>query len=353
MNRALVDRIVKAVLYEGYLLYPYRLSAVKNRQRWTFGGLYPQAYSQVLSGAEPWSNRTECLVIGGGRTSLQVTVRFLHLLDRIPGELVESIAQAPESELPFRPVPALQVGGRIWQPGQEAVEREIALPDVKLSELVDSSQRLPFGFPADGKLEILRNTEGEAAGVLVRQQQAIEGVVELSAQHLEDGLFGLRVRVENHTPVLEAESREEVLPRALVSTHTILGVREGEFLSLMDPPEQWRGRAAECQNVGTWPVLVGEEGEKDTLLSSPIILYDYPAVAPESPGDLFDATEIDEILTLRILTLTDEEKKEMTATDPRAADLLQRTEALAREQLLKLHGTVRGLQPIQPEKGHE
>ena len=124
------------------------------------------------------------------------------------------------------------------------------------------------------------------------------------------------------------------------------GVERGEFVSLMDPPEQWREAAAACRNVGIWPVLVGEEGQKDTMLSSPIILYDYPQVAPESPGDFFDGTEIDEMLTLRIMTLTDEEKGAMAAVDERAGALLARTEALAREQLLGLHGTVRGLRPL-------
>ena len=93
-------------------------------------------------------------------------------------------------------------------------------------------------------------------------------------------------------------------------------------------------------------MLVGEPGEADTMLSSPIILYDYPEIAPESPGDLFDATEIDEILTLRILTLTDEEKQAVSALDDRGRAMLERTEALAREQLMGLHGTLRGLQPV-------
>ena len=120
----------------------------------------------------------------------------------------------------------------------------------------------------------------------------------------------------------------------------------------MDPPEHWREAAAGCRNVGTWPVLVGEEEQKDTMLSAPIILYDYPRVAPESPGDLFDCTEIDEILTLRILTLTEDEKREMSAVDGRARALLERTEALAREQLLGLHGAVRGLRPLRREGDH-
>ena len=89
-------------------------------------------------------------------------------------------------------------------------------------------------------------------------------------------------------------------------------------------------------------MLVGE-GQRDTLLSSPIILYDYPQIAPESPGDLFDGTEIDEILSLRILTMTDEEKREMRAVDERARRILERTEALPPEHFMKLHGALRGL----------
>ena len=117
----------------------------------------------------------------------------------------------------------------------------------------------------------------------------------------------------------------------------------------MDPPDAWREAAAACRNVGTWPVLVGAEGQADMMLSSPIILYDYPQIAPESPGDFFDGTEIDEMLTLRIMTLTDEEKRAMAAVDERAGDLLARTEAMAREQLMGLHGTVRGLRPCREE----
>jgi hydrogenase maturation protease len=127
----------------------------------------------------------------------------------------------------------------------------------------------------------------------------------------------------------------------LASTHTILGVREGEFVSLLDPPEALRETAASCRNAGTWPVLVGVEGERNMMLSSPIILYDYPQVAPESGGDLFDATEIDEILTLRIMTLTDVEKREMRGADERARQMLERTETLAPEQLMKLHGAIK------------
>src|SRR3954454_17507673 len=143
-------------------------------------------------------------------------------------------------------------------------------------------------------------------------------------------VFAVKPTGGGKTPLAGATSRtrEEALLRSFVSTHTLLGVRGGEFVSLIDPPLPWRDAAAGCRNVGTWPVLVGEEGQKDAMLSSPIILYDYPLVAPESPGDLFDCTEIDEILTLRILTLTEEERREMSAVDGRARALLERTEAL-------------------------
>jgi hydrogenase maturation protease len=124
-------------------------------------------------------------------------------------------------------------------------------------------------------------------------------------------------------------------------------VQDGRFVSLLAPPEQISELAASCKNVGTWPVLVGEEGERDTLLSSPIILYDYPQIAPESAGDLFDGTEIDEILALRIMTLTDDEKREMSQSDERARQMLERTETLPIEQLMKLHGVLRNLRPAE------
>jgi hydrogenase maturation protease len=87
------------------------------------------------------------------------------------------------------------------------------------------------------------------------------------------------------------------------------------------------------------------------MLSSPIILYDYPQIAPESAGDLFDGAEIDEILTLRIMTMTDDEKREMRGVDDHARRILERTEMLPGDHLLKMHGTMRGLAP--PQQSNE
>jgi hydrogenase maturation protease len=149
------------------------------------------------------------------------------------------------------------------------------------------------------------------------------------------------VAIENTTPTACGLGRDKALLRAMVSTHTVLRATEGEFASLTDPPPELARAAAACDNQGTWPVLAGEPGCRDTVLSSPIILEDHPRVAEESPGDLFDATEIDEILTLRILTLTDDEKAELRRTDERARELLERCEALTGDELLRLHGRLR------------
>ena len=92
---------------------------------------------------------------------------------------------------------------------------------------------------------------------------------------------------------------------------------------------------------------VGEADERTAMLCSPILLYDYPQVAPESAGDFFDSTEMDEMLTLRVLTLTDEEKAQLRGGDDRVRQMLERTEATAREQLQRTHGAIRSLRPAE------
>ncbi len=83
MNAALVDGVVRAVLYEGYMLYPYRPSAVKNRQRFNFGVVYPRAYSEAQGGTDAWTMQTECLVLGSANTRCEVCVRFLRMIDAL------------------------------------------------------------------------------------------------------------------------------------------------------------------------------------------------------------------------------------------------------------------------------
>ncbi|MBA2352111.1 MAG: hypothetical protein H0V78_10110 [Burkholderiales bacterium] len=333
------------------MLYPYRPSSVKNRQRWTFGGVYPQAYSVAQNGADPWIMQTQCLVQGDGRTGLGVEIGFLHLVERQVGALEQPLREWPElDEPPYRKVEMLEVGERRYYTWQEATAQKVHVGELSIEALAASAREVPFAFAGRRHLEPLSAADGEVVGVLVRTQQPIEGKIELCAEFVAEAAFRLTARIINSTTLemTEGMNRDAASLHALVSCHTILNVRAGGFVSMMDPPQPLAAAAAECKNIGTWPVLVGEEGARDTLLSSPIILYDYPQIAPESPGDLFDATEIDEILTLRILAMTDDEKREMAAVDERSRALLERTERLAPEQLQKLHGAMRHLRPVEP-----
>jgi len=352
MNLAVVDKIAKAVLYEGYMLYPYRPSSVKNQQRWNFGVLCPQSYSDAQDGSEAWLMRTECLVEGSSLSSLEVRVRFLQLVARSVGELkMPSTELVPDAIPEFRPVEKLEVNDRVYQAWQEAVEREVVVPVCNVEALVSTPKVHAFTFPAQKQFEPLIDSRGQMVGILEREGNAIAGEVEVSAAQHDHGSFTVSVQVRNNTPFIVATkaSREEALLSSLVSTHTVLGVYDGTFVSLLAPPENLSELAATCKNVGTWPVLVGEEGQCGTILSSPIILYDYPQIAPESAGDLFDGTEIDEILSLRIMTLTDDEKREMSQSDERARQMLERTETMPVEQLMKLHGVLRGLRSLNEE----
>lgn len=354
MTTGLVEKIADAVLYEGYILYPYRSSAVKNQQRWNFGALCPESYSLAQTGTESWTMQTECLVQQKQGTLLTVKVRFLQLVQRdvaqvifdCPVELADCGHQriGPGSSH-FALVPWLEVNGRRWQSWQEAVERNVCVPALNVDGATEPA-RTPFSFAAGESIEpLLNESDGKTVGVMRRTQQEITGAVEITTTQLADNLTRVNVQILNLTPLVNAgeSSRDTALLRSFVSTHTILNVTCGEFVSLLDPPESLREAAAGCRNVGTYPVLVGEEGARDCILSSPIILYDYPQIAPESPGSLYDGTEIDEILTLRIMTLTDEEKREMRDTDERARQILERTELLPAEQLLKMHGAMKSV----------
>jgi hypothetical protein len=165
---------------------------------------------------------------------------------------------------------------------------------------------------------------------------------------LEEKLFKVTVRIVNQTPLpkLDEDQNEALLLRTFASTHTVLSIERGEFVSLMEPPLEFKEFAEQCSNVGTWPVLVGDEERptSSTMLSSPIILYDFPKIAPESASTLFDGAEIDEILALRILTMADAEKLEMRDLDQHARRLLERSQGLSEDSLLKMHGTLRPVQ---------
>jgi hypothetical protein len=306
MNFDSIHKIAAAMLYEGYILYPYRPSAIKNRQRWNFGTLYPWIYADSRRPAEPSRFVVEALVVPGLGARFDFKISFLQLL------------------------PKADDGRELRDPSlawDEAVERSWELNDVRLDDLIATS--------------VVRTLE-------ISDAVELRGILTISAQALPDGACRIRCELENVSPLASGADarREEALPRSFVSAHLLLGVTDGEFISLLDPPEQYSASAAACANVGIFPVLAGEEPDRSMMLCSPIILYDYPKIAPESEGDFFDGTEMDEMLTLRVLTLTDAEKEEMRNGDPRGRRILERTEALTNDAMLKAHGIVRGMRDI-------
>lgn len=330
-------QIADAVLFEGYVLYPYRASAAKNRLRWQFGVLVPPGYG--ADRGEHFHQRTECLMEPRPGDRLAVELRFLRARRR-----------TVERALPgggFQEVDELELADRVLVPWDEGVEDSVELV-VPVEELADELVR-PFHLPAGREVEPLR-ADGAPVGRLLRRWERTDGLLRLSAREVP-GPYGVRLLtavVENTTDWTPGpdDGRDTALARSLVSAHLLLGLDRGSFLSPTDPPEWARGAAAECRNEHTWPVLAGPPGRDRVVLSSPIILEDHPAIAPESPGALYDATEIDEILALRTAALTDREKREARGTDERAGAVIDLADSMPPEVLERLHGAVRGLREI-------
>jgi hypothetical protein len=307
MSADVVRRIADAVLYEGYLLWPYSKSALKNQQRFTFGGVYPPAW-------DDWSSmQAQVLLEGEQDAEVEVRVRFLHVVER---QVLKDCASARALE----PVEELLAGERRWVSWEEAVERE-AGPGVIRVPAGEALQRIP-------------------GGRIRRSWRELGGEVSLAQDVLRPGLSRFTVRVTN-TSSWAGATREDALRQTFCSTHIMLRTCGGAWVSPTDPPAELHAEAKACQNTGTWPVLVGERGDRSTMLAAPIILGDYPEIAPESPGDLFDSGEIDQMLVLNILAMTEQERRDMRDSDPRARAILERTEALSDEEIMRLNGAVR------------
>ena len=302
MNLDPVRKIADAVLYEGYILYPYRASAQKNQSRWQFGVVMAPGYA-AADPSETSSTRAECVLEHGGQPSVRVLLRFLQVQRRTSG-------------------------GDTWD---EAVEREVeAAADVAAL----------FGDGATREFTVEGGEDRDED--VVRRREPLAGAITVRAAEVPGPwrALQLQVKIENRTGLGSVpQRREDALPTALVAAHTIITVDGGKFLSMTDPPEWAAPAVAGCRNEGGWPVLADPDDQ--VMLSSPIILYDHPELAAESPGELYDGTEIDEILTLRTMALSDDEKAEARATDPRAAALLDRVDSMDPQVLARLHGTLR------------
>jgi len=308
MNLNSVCQIADAVLYEGYILYPYRASSQKNQSRWQFGVIMAPGYA-AAEASELSRTRAEVVLAQTGTAEIGVLLRFLQVQRRT-------------------------AEGAEWD---EAVEREVELT-ADAAALAGAGITRPF---------TIEGGEDREPGV-VRRREPLAGAITVRTVEVPGPWRAVRlqVHVDNRTEAgTVPRRREDALPTALVAAHTIITVTGGEFISMTDPPEWARPAVADCRNEGGWPVLADPDGGRQVVLSSPIILYDHPELAAESPGELYDGTEIDEILTLRTLALSDAEKAEARATDPRAAALLDRVESMDAQTMARLHGTIRSLRP--------
>jgi hypothetical protein len=325
---AAARRVADAVLYEGYLLYPYTAAAAKNRLRWQFGVLGPPG-AAVRGEGEPARLAAQFLLRAGPAARLTVHLRALHLQSRD----VEAGADGH-----FVPVGELWVDADLWTSFDEASEVEVTVP-VAVADL-RAGFRSPVAVPAAREVQPLLDRAGAEVGRVVRRREAVTAETLLRADEVAHGVLRVTAEAVNTTGSVPP-GKDAAARHSLLGAHLLVTVDDGGFASLLDPPAGLAEAAADCNRDRWFPVLAGEEGEDDLLLVSPIILYDHPVVAPESAGPLYDSTEIDEILTLRVLTLSDEEKAAARATDPRAAAVVDRCETMPPQVLARLHGVLR------------
>jgi hypothetical protein len=299
-----------------------------------FGAVYPQAWQQHHPDVHA-ATQTQCIIQGTDDAEVEITVRFLHLR----GKRLVKINPEKFGRDQFQPTDTIKAGDKTYYSGWEAEERKINVGRHKIKDLIDGSIENSIHFEEEQMSDILFKNEKVAGNMIIRQS-AINGNVRVSAKPVgihEEG-YQITIKIANTTPVDNPKqcSRDEIYFRSFLSANTILQAEKGKFISKTDPPQAWQEVNEACKNVNTWPVLIDKDDK--TMLSSPIVLYDYPEIAPESRGDMFDSTEIEEMLMLQVAALTDEEKKEVEQTDGKMKAMLERVRNTTPEELLKLHG---------------
>jgi hypothetical protein len=269
-----LDQLVESLLWEGYALYPYTPGATKNATPTPFGIVYPPLYA---IGASSTFDHLElrCVLDCPSSARLEGEVRFL-----------------------------AAVGA-----GHRAAARRIALPATSPAAA------------ADAPIEHETTSAGDGGSLTVS--------LRLSAAELHDGSYEVVLRVENRTPCEHGLDRAGALARSLISTHPLLRVSGGRFISPLERP---------CASVNTYPVLASDAD--DVVLGAAIVLPDHPRIAPESRGGLFDSTEIEEALLLHVQTLSDQERAQIEAADPAVREMVERAAAATPEDIVRLHGRV-------------
>ncbi|MHB8658404.1 MAG: hypothetical protein ACYC91_10705 [Solirubrobacteraceae bacterium] len=268
-------QLVDSLLYEGYALYPYTPGATKNSTPTPFGIVYPPVYAATLAST------------------------FDHLEMRM-------VLQAPADGVLSGEVKFLAATGERHQ----AVAHSVTLPGVMVGALLDEPavKELRIGAPEVAQLDVR---------------------IAMSARPLARQEYEVVLRVENRTLVSSGLDRAGALGRSLLSTHPVLRIQGGCFVSTLDRP---------CRSVNTFPVLAAPD---DTaVLGASIMLPDHPQIAPESQGGLFDSTEIEEALLLHVHALSDGEREEIERQDPAVREMIARASAATPQDIIALHGRV-------------
>ncbi len=271
-----LKKLSDTLLYEGYSLYPYRKSALKNQHRWNFGVLYPASYV----------NQTPTYSSDKAKFVTEFLVEF------------------------ERPRPTFHCNLRFFRQDKDQSDRE----------------------------ENITITDISGNYVKLLESAHLSGKIEFELTPLNDTVAQLSVRLENTAcGKMPFKTRQEALTNSFLSTHMIIQAQGASFVSMTSYPEAYEQFIATCCNDGLWPVLVGERDKRNSVLAAPIILDDFPKIAEFSPTGLCDATEIDEMLALRLRTLSESEKQEIRS-DAHSAGLLKSIECLTNDQFLSLHG---------------
>ena len=329
-SSAILENLTRTLLYEGYALYPYHRSAVKNQKPIPFGVVFPEQYNSHNPHAHS-TMQTQCIVTGNSHILFNLSIRFLHLIK------VELLERDQASH--FRPANDLNVNGESYQAGWQTFERIINARDVEINQLIENQKTIILDLDKMEECSDINNEKKEIVAKEIKSVSEINGTITIDATPVENrsDAFRTTINITNTTPVTNpgTVSRDEMLGHSLLSTHIIINAVNGQFISHQNPNEQWKASIESCKNLNTWPILIDESDT--TLLSSPIILYDYPQIHPQSATDLFDSTEIEEALLLHVAVLSDEEKERIAASDEKLRTMLNKVKSVTPAALINLH----------------
>ena len=190
-----IRAIADAVLYEGYILWPYRRSAMKNQRRFNFGGVYPPEHA-VAHPDDPDRMQTEVLLEADESATLEVTVRFLHIVQR------------GVEDATGRRVDALTVDAEQYLSWEEAIEREL---DVPLLRIGGPGTDLDVTIAPGDEREAITDAAGRTAGALTRQWDRLDALVSVSVHPVRQRLWRVAVEIRNRTSFDPAQSRQRAL----------------------------------------------------------------------------------------------------------------------------------------------